>query len=111
MEHSRSNSTARKFAFGDHEIFWEHLYSAYHYDITTNSLQTHRHLTDDHFILTSTSKMRNHLADDVLGEEMLELVKVCLLVYTHPSRLKGHQKTLTNEHTPSSYRDLMVRHP
>ncbi|KAK3747398.1 hypothetical protein QZH41_012095, partial [Actinostola sp. cb2023] len=77
VEKSKANhSGARQFTIGDTEILWDHLYAAYLYDLEHNSLQTHRFLTDEHFHLTSTSKMRNHLADDVLGEDMLNLLKV-----------------------------------
>lgn len=66
----------KQLAFDNEELLWEHLRKAYEYDLNSNSLQTHRHLSDDHFYLTSTSKMRNYLADDVLSEDMLNLVKV-----------------------------------
>ncbi|KAK3726529.1 hypothetical protein QZH41_015565 [Actinostola sp. cb2023] len=84
VEKSKTNGV-KQLAFDEEEILWAHLRKAYEYDITHNSLQTHRHLTEDHFHLTSTSKMRNYLADDVLGEDMLNLVKV----YQRHLRSKG----------------------
>lgn len=37
----------------------------------------HERLTEQHFELDSAAKMRNHLAEDVLGRKMLFLLKVC----------------------------------
>jgi len=37
-------------------------------------------LTDDHFFLNSASRMRNHLADDVLGPEMAQVIQVIILI-------------------------------
>ena len=36
----------------------------------------HHKLTQDHIYLTSESKMRNHLAEDVLNKEMFHLMKL-----------------------------------
>ena len=78
MEKSATRGT-REFTIGDETILWEHLKAAYEYDVRTNSLKTHRRLTEEHFNLSSAAKMRNHLADDVLGEDMLELMLVSTL--------------------------------
>jgi len=72
----RKTNSARHFMIGEDEILWTHLKSAYEYDISTNTRLTHRRLSDDHFNLDNASRMRNHLADDVLGKDMLELLKV-----------------------------------
>jgi hypothetical protein len=56
-------------------MVWQQWVDAYNYD-KSNSISTFRRLTDDHFYLNSASRMRNHLADDVLGEEMMNLIQV-----------------------------------
>lgn len=43
----------------------------------TNPLAVHNKLTDEHIYVTDTGKMRNHLATDVMNEEMLNLMQVC----------------------------------
>ena len=55
-------------------IVWEVLVKAYQWDISTNFLRIHRKLTRDHFNLTNTLKMRNHLAEYVLNSDMLLLL-------------------------------------
>lgn len=44
------------------------------------SLSLHEKLTMDHFELDPASKMRNHLAEDVLDRNMLNLMKVNITV-------------------------------
>jgi len=56
-------------------IYWEHLKSAYIWDITHNPFPIHQKLTHEHFHLSSESKMRNKLAEDVLNKDMLYLLK------------------------------------
>jgi hypothetical protein len=56
-------------------ILWDHFYKAYLWDISNNPFPVHRKLKDEHFNLTSESKMRNHLAEEVLNREMLHLVQ------------------------------------
>ena len=43
-----------------------------------NSLPLHHHLTLKHFELGYATKMRNHLAEQVLDRDMLNLMKVCV---------------------------------
>lgn len=50
--------------------------SAFKYDQGEFSFSLHEKLTMDHFDLDPASKMRNHLADEVLDENMLNLMKV-----------------------------------
>ena len=57
-------------------ILWDHLYEIYQFDQTRNPVPRNRYLTDNHFKLTSYSKMRNHLADQVLDHEMLNRVRI-----------------------------------
>lgn len=56
-------------------IYWEHFVSAYMWDISHNPFPIHQKLSHEHLHLTSESKMRNKLAEDVLNKEMLHLVK------------------------------------
>lgn len=46
------------------------------YDVEYNPIQTFKYLTPQHFDPGSADKMRNYLADDVLGKRMLEVVQV-----------------------------------
>lgn len=55
-------------------VNWNHWKEAHTWDITTNPFPIHRRLTNDHICLTSASKMRNYLAEDVLDAEMLNLM-------------------------------------
>ena len=58
-------------------IIWDHWRSAFHWDITCNPEMTrlHHKLTKEHIELTSSSKMRNHLAEDCLNDKMWFLMK------------------------------------
>ena len=49
---------------------------AYNYDQREFSLSFHEKLTEEHFNLDASSKMRNHLAEDVLDKRMFSLMKV-----------------------------------
>ena len=58
-------------------MLWEHFKQAYNWDQSNFSLPVHERLTEQHFELDSAAKMRNHLAEDVLGRKMLFLMEVC----------------------------------
>jgi len=74
-------------------ILWEHFVNAYHFDQGEFSLSFNEKLTEEHFHLDPASKMRNHLAEEVLDRDMLALIKVYLytmyvkiimnLIYSH----------------------------
>jgi hypothetical protein len=49
---------------------------AFEWDHKTNSLPVHHRLTVNHFELGYATKMRNHLAEQVLNRDMLNLMKV-----------------------------------
>ncbi|MDH5640771.1 MAG: hypothetical protein OEY28_05720, partial [Nitrospira sp.] len=49
--------------------------NAYKWDNENNAFQLHHKLKDEHFYLNSQLKMRNKLAEDVLDENMLILMK------------------------------------
>ena len=56
-------------------LLWKHFINAYIWDKSNNFLRIHSKLTNDHFWLNSTLKMRNHLAEEVLNSDMLLLLK------------------------------------
>ncbi len=57
-------------------MLWSHLRDAYMHDIENNTIQTFKYLSPQHFDPGSVEKMRNYLADDVLGRRMLEVLQV-----------------------------------
>ena len=57
-----------------HEIKWSHLISAYRWDVRNNTVRSYEKLTDGHFSMDTAAKLRNHLAEEVLNENMLKLV-------------------------------------
>lgn len=61
---------------GNRRIVWDNFLNAFKYDQGEFSFALHEKLTMDHFDLDPASKMRNHLADEVLDENMLKLMKV-----------------------------------
>jgi hypothetical protein len=65
----------RNLTLKENKIYWEHWRNAYLWDISTNPFLIHQKLTHEHFFFNifSESKMRNHLAEDVLDSEMLHL--------------------------------------
>ena len=76
VEKSHPNGSTKKLTVGGLFIFWDHLKEAYEWDQRHNSCPIHEKLTEDHFHLNPSSKMRNKLAEDVLDRKMLILVKV-----------------------------------
>ena len=72
---SRAPNFMRRLCKGHHYILWEHWINAYNWDINTNPFPLHRKLTDEHIYLSTQSKMRNHLAEEVLNSDMLHLMK------------------------------------
>ena len=64
--------------YGEKSILWEHLVNAFNFDQGEFTMSYHEKLTAEHFELTPSSKMRNHLAEDVLDKNMLSLMKVFL---------------------------------
>jgi len=63
------------------QILWEHLVQAFNFDQGEFTMPLHHKLSADHFELTPASKMRNHLAEDVLDKKMLELMQVNIIIY------------------------------
>ncbi|WAR17634.1 hypothetical protein MAR_032228, partial [Mya arenaria] len=73
LKSSHKNPSTKLLCFST-TILWEHWTNAFKWDHDTNDFPLHRKLTNDHFFLTSESKMRNKLAEDVLDGEMLNLM-------------------------------------
>lgn len=66
----------RKLTIDNFFITWDHWIKAFNWDRSTNPLiRVHQKLTNEHIFLTKTSKMRNHLAEEVLNKDMLNLMK------------------------------------
>lgn len=66
----------RNLLHGENPIHWNHWKSAFSWDISTNPFPVHRKLSNEHMFLTSESKMRNRLAEDVMDADMLHLMEV-----------------------------------
>jgi hypothetical protein len=55
-------------------IEWYHWVKAYEWD-RRNPIQIHKKLTREHIELNSKTKMRNHLAEEVIHLDMLQLMR------------------------------------
>ena len=75
IEKSRNGGT-RLLGTGLATVQWSFSKAAYNWDQRNSSLTIHERLTEEHFLLGYASKMRNHLAIDVLNKRMLFLMKV-----------------------------------
>ncbi|WAR03081.1 hypothetical protein MAR_009639, partial [Mya arenaria] len=73
LKGSHKNSSTKLLCYNT-TILWEHLKNDFKWDHDTNDFPLHRKLLNGHFFLTSESKMRNKLAEDVLDGEMLNLM-------------------------------------
>ncbi|VDI20706.1 Hypothetical predicted protein [Mytilus galloprovincialis] len=76
-------------------IVWEHWESAYKYNIQ-DGFPIHKNLTNDHIEVTPVSKMRNHLAADVLNTDMLYLMKCYQSTLENPESLASTVEILEN---------------
>lgn len=76
LKSSTNVKSPRHLKLDGKEILWAHLKDAYFHDVDYNPIQTFKYLTPQHFDPGSAEKMRNYLADDVLGSRMIEVVKV-----------------------------------
>jgi hypothetical protein len=77
-------------------IVWDHWVSAAEYNVQ-GGYRMHRKLTKEHIELSSTSKMRNKLATDVLDMNMLRLMKEFRKSVKQPEELDSTVAVL--EHT------------
>lgn len=81
MEKSNISGKPRCLKIGGKTIVWKYIKDAYNWDHANHSLPLHERLTEQHFDLDSASKMRNHLAEDILDRKMLFLMKVILIFF------------------------------
>jgi hypothetical protein len=80
LKSTLDGSGTRCLTIGHNNILWEHFINAFNYDQGEFSLSYNEKLTVDHFELDPASKMRNHLAEEVLDRDMLNLMQV--YIYT-----------------------------
>ena len=71
---SGSNGT-RLLQKDGNDITWQQLITVYKWDVNANSVRYYEKLSDAHFFLDTSAKMRNHLAEEVLNKRMLQLVR------------------------------------
>ena len=74
IEKSKPGGT-RNLTVGLNPIAWHQWIEAFQWD-QTNSLPLHHHLTMSHFELGYATKMSNRLAEEVINNDMLILMKV-----------------------------------
>ena len=65
---------------GNGVILWQHWVDAYEWDQANHCIKVVHNLRAEHFTLDGPSKMRNHLAFEVLNQDMLHLMKVSVLI-------------------------------
>ena len=63
----------RELLLNGQNIYWDYFQHCYHFNVKRTFRYFH-HLTRDHVYLNSQAKMRNHLAMNVLGPDMLHLM-------------------------------------
>ena len=71
-----------------HLILWEHFERVYHFNNQTD-LHLYRCLSRDHIYPKLHEKMQNHLAENVLNANMLNLIKAYQKTLHKPSKLNG----------------------
>ena len=74
LKSGSGENTTRTLCYNQN-ITWDHWVNAFKWDRETNAFPLHCKLTHDHLYLSQESKMRNHLAEDVLNCEMLHLMQ------------------------------------
>ena len=70
---SMKENSPRKLMYNGKMILWEHWEDAYAYNCS-HDLRIYRKLSKEHIQLSAQSKMRNHLALNVLNADMLHLM-------------------------------------
>lgn len=92
---ANKSSPGRHLTIFDKPVVWEHFEAAYAFN-TQSGFRIHRYLTKEHIDLTSTSKMRNRLAEQVLDKDMLFLMKSYQATLDDPERLSSTIDLLHN---------------
>ncbi|XP_044179618.1 uncharacterized protein LOC122961098 [Acropora millepora] len=75
LEKSNLSGKPRSLKIQGKNVTWQQFKDAFQWDQKSFSLPIHEKLTDQHFNLDPASKMRNHLAEDVLDDKMLFLMQ------------------------------------
>lgn len=83
-----SDKPVRILKWQGHLILWQHFEEAHAFNCKSD-LRIFRKLTKEHVTLNTQAKMRNHLATDVLGKDMLNLMKGFQKSLRDPSVLNG----------------------
>lgn len=76
VEKSNASGKPRCLMIKGENVNWQYFKDAFNWDQKSFSLPLHEKLTDQHFNLDPASKMRNHLAENVLDDKMLFLMQV-----------------------------------
>lgn len=72
----KTSESTKCLQWNNKPIVWEHFINAFRYDQGEFSMSLHEKLKAEHFYLNPSTKMRNHLAEEVLNQNMLSLMKV-----------------------------------
>ena len=77
LQSGKSEGAARLLVLNEVTVEWDHWKQAHTWDLHKNPemMRIHHRLTDEHIFLTDSNKMRNHLAEESLSNEMLFLMK------------------------------------
>ncbi|KAJ8045597.1 Spectrin beta chain, non-erythrocytic 1 [Holothuria leucospilota] len=99
----------RKLNYQNKEILWQHWINATKWDRDTNSRLIHHKITNAHIFPNQSEKMRNHLAEEMLDEDALYLMKCYRATLPDGSYLDGTIKLL--EQTSSIIKVFRSRLP
>ena len=89
------NNTGRYLTINDVPVLWDHWKECFDFNFQ-NGFSIHRKLTEEHIQLTPASKIRNHLAIQVLDKDMLYLMKAYQATQDDPERLSSSISGLEN---------------
>ena len=70
---SRLETGTRQLKWKGYDILWQQFTAAYHWDVHQNSVRFYHKLSDEHLFPDNSAKMRNHLAEECLNQDMLRL--------------------------------------
>ena len=73
------NGKSRVITLHNTKVLWQHWQDAVTWDIESHPLKLKHRISKQHVVIDRSDKMRNHLAFEVLGKEMLHLMQVLRL--------------------------------
>ena len=79
----------RRVKINEQFVFWNHLVKAVQWDRMNNCRPLSYKITDHHLFPNQSEKMRNHLADQMLDKDMLNIVKHYQQTLPNPESLNG----------------------